>query len=75
MRRGLRGKGVPAGSSWGALDGCGSGEGAGLGIWWACQVNSERWHSAGVKARTVSHITGFESWLLHFAADVLGLWN
>ena len=32
-------------------------------------------HSAGVKARTVSHITRFESWLLHFAADLLGLWN
>lgn len=51
-----------------ALDSCGTGERAGLGIQWTCRVNSERWHSAGVKAWTVSHPIGFEFWLLHFVA-------
>ena len=67
---GLRGKGCQPGVPGGALDGCGAGEGAGLGIWWTCQVNSERWHRAGVKARAVSHIAGIESWLLHFVVDL-----
>ena len=65
---------MPVGSSWGCSGwlwfwgGCWAGHLVGL-------SGQLKWRSAGVKARTMSHITWFESWLVHFVADLLGLWN